>query len=215
MSKLLENKQQMIHIASEVVVLIGLTFYFNQQNKKLTGHIEDLAQRIEEQEDLIQNHENVIKQLVEQVNLLAQRQQNMLSAVPQPQVAPKPQPALRPKPKTRLPKHTEPPLSAPVQTRLRTEARAQFQEPKPAQKTPIDTHAVIAAQMARRDHDEPPPQRNTIDVNAIMQQQSVHREQEDTQYFEDSEDEDSEDEDDLDQELADELEDLDDDLKKE
>lgn len=210
MSNLLENKQQMIHIASEVVVLLGLTFYFNQQNKKLTGHIEDLAQRIEEQEDLIQNHENVIKQLVEQVNLLAKRQQNMLSDVPQPQVVPISQPAPRqtvtllPNLKTRRPKHTEPPLNAPEQTRPHTEARVQFQEPEP-------THAVITAQMTRRDHDEPPPQRNTIDVNAIMHQQAAHREQEDAQYSEDSDDEN---ENDLDQELVDELEDLDDNLKK-
>ena len=32
----MENKQ-MIHIASEIVALVGLTFYFNQKNKKLLG----------------------------------------------------------------------------------------------------------------------------------------------------------------------------------
>jgi hypothetical protein len=69
MSQILENKQ-MIHIVSEVVVLIGLTFYFNQKNKKLLNHIEDLAQRIEEQEDLLQKHENIIKKLVSSINEL-------------------------------------------------------------------------------------------------------------------------------------------------
>jgi len=63
----MENKQ-MVHIASEVVILVGLTFYFNQQNKKLKGHIEDLAQRVEEQEDLFQKHEQVIRKLVEHIN---------------------------------------------------------------------------------------------------------------------------------------------------
>ena len=43
----------MVHIVSEVVVLVGLAFYFNQKNKKLLAHIEDLAQRVEEQEDQI------------------------------------------------------------------------------------------------------------------------------------------------------------------
>jgi hypothetical protein len=66
MAKLMENKQ-MIHIASEIVVVIGLTFYFNQKNKKLMGHIEDLSQRIEEQEDLLQKHEQIIKKLVESI----------------------------------------------------------------------------------------------------------------------------------------------------
>ena len=69
MSQILENKQ-MIHIVSEVVVLIGLTFYFNQKNKKLLNHIEDLAQRIEEQEDLLQKHETIIKKLVSSINEL-------------------------------------------------------------------------------------------------------------------------------------------------
>jgi hypothetical protein len=64
MSKLMENKQQMIHIASEIIVLIGLTFYFNQKNKKLLGHIEDLAQRIEEQEDILQKHEQMLQKLL-------------------------------------------------------------------------------------------------------------------------------------------------------
>ena len=53
----------MIHIASEIVVVIGLTFYFNQKNKKLMGHIQDLSQRIEEQEDLLQKHAEIIKKL--------------------------------------------------------------------------------------------------------------------------------------------------------
>jgi predicted O-linked N-acetylglucosamine transferase (SPINDLY family) len=67
MSKLFENKQ-IIHIATEVVVLLGITFYFSQKNKKLLEHIEDLSQRLEDQEDMIQKHEQIIKQLVQAVN---------------------------------------------------------------------------------------------------------------------------------------------------
>jgi len=63
----MENKQ-LVHIASEVVIAIGLTFYFNQQNKKLKGYIEDLVQRVEEQEDLLQKHEQIIRKLVERIN---------------------------------------------------------------------------------------------------------------------------------------------------
>ncbi len=81
----MENKQ-MVHIASEVVVLLGLTFYFNQKNKKMMGHIEDLAQRLEDQEDLLQKHEQVIKNLVTFIN---NQQPN---PVPHQQPAPTPQP---------------------------------------------------------------------------------------------------------------------------
>lgn len=62
MSKLLENKQ-MVHIASEVVVIMGITFYFSRQNKQLREHIEDLAQRLEEQEDHIQKLEQTLTKL--------------------------------------------------------------------------------------------------------------------------------------------------------
>ena len=67
MTKLLENKQ-IIHIATEIVVLIGITFYFSSKNKKLYGHIEDLYQRLEEQEDLIQKHEQMITKLMHLIN---------------------------------------------------------------------------------------------------------------------------------------------------
>lgn len=67
MSKLLEKKD-IIHIATEIVVLIGITFYFSSKNKKLIDHIEDLSKRIEEQEDVVQKHEKIIMQLVQTIN---------------------------------------------------------------------------------------------------------------------------------------------------
>lgn len=75
----MENKQ-MVHIVSEVVILVGLTFYFNQQNKKMKGYIEDLAQRVEDHEDLIQKHEQVIRKLVEHIN---QKQESPPQVTPQ------------------------------------------------------------------------------------------------------------------------------------
>ena len=70
---ILENKQ-LVHIISEVIVLIGLTFYFSSKNKKLMGHIEELAQRLEEQEDHIQKLENSVQQLT---NILSQINQRL------------------------------------------------------------------------------------------------------------------------------------------
>ena len=73
----------MVHIISEVVVLVGLTFYFNQKNKKLLAHIEDLAQRVEEQEDLLQKHDRIIKQVVDHISKQQQvMQQNVMSTRP-------------------------------------------------------------------------------------------------------------------------------------
>lgn len=71
-SKLFDNKQ-LVHIASEIVVLSGLTFYFSSKNKRLLAHIEELSQRIEEQEDRIQKFEVFFNQkfdsFVQQVNM--------------------------------------------------------------------------------------------------------------------------------------------------
>lgn len=67
MSKLFENKQ-MIHIASEVVVLVGLTYYFSQKNRKLMSQIEDLHQKIEEQDENINKNYQLILQLSNTIN---------------------------------------------------------------------------------------------------------------------------------------------------
>lgn len=73
MSKILENKQ-LIHIAAEVVILVSLVYYFNQKHKKLLTIVEDLAQRIEDQEDLIQKHEQIIEKLWQTITTLSTQQ---------------------------------------------------------------------------------------------------------------------------------------------
>ena len=63
----MENKQ-IIHIASEIVAFAGVIYYFNQKNKKLLSHIQDLSQKIEEQTELLQKHEEVIKKMTVFIN---------------------------------------------------------------------------------------------------------------------------------------------------
>ncbi len=71
---ILENKQ-LLHIAGEVVVLIGVVFYFSSKNKKLSAHIEELAQRIEDQEERIQKLELSIQQMSTAFNSVIQKVQ--------------------------------------------------------------------------------------------------------------------------------------------
>ena len=68
LTNITENKQQMVHIIAEIVAMVAMVFYFNQKHKKVLTIVEDLSQRIEEQEELIQKHEEVIKKLVEGFN---------------------------------------------------------------------------------------------------------------------------------------------------
>lgn len=66
MSKLFENKQLFIHIATEMIVIVGVFFYFSQKHRKLLGNIEELSQRLEEQEEIIQKHDKLIQKLISQ-----------------------------------------------------------------------------------------------------------------------------------------------------
>jgi len=68
MSKIFENKSMLIHLAVESVIILAITLYFSQKNKKLMGHINDLIERIEEQEDIIQKHEQLINNLTNAIN---------------------------------------------------------------------------------------------------------------------------------------------------
>ena len=67
MNSITQNKQQTIHVVSEIIVLIGVIFYFNQRHKKLLKHIEEISQRLENQEELLQKHDETIKKIVESI----------------------------------------------------------------------------------------------------------------------------------------------------
>lgn len=167
----MENKQ-MIHIASEIVVIVGLTFYFNQQNKKLKGHIEDLAQRVEEQEDLLQKHEGIIRKLVEYIN---QQQEVTPTPDPAPQQTP-PQRHVRWSPPNATtkprrcrsvrgppPHHTKPPLSPPSPVPETPKPHVSFDECPPdnlqivevinSDSTESDIDAELAEELGELDED--------------------------------------------------------------
>ena len=60
--KLLKN-ERLVHIVSEAVVILGVTFYFSSKNKQLQNHIDQLAQRLEEQEERFAKLENTLTEL--------------------------------------------------------------------------------------------------------------------------------------------------------
>ena len=64
------DKSQIIHIVSVIIVLFGLTFYFTQKNNKLMGFINDLNKKIEDQENIIQKHEQMILKLINIVDTM-------------------------------------------------------------------------------------------------------------------------------------------------
>jgi hypothetical protein len=86
MSKFMDNKQQLIHYATEILVLTGLVVYFSKKNKSMMNYIEDISQRLEDQEETIQKHEQLIKGLMDKVKGLTlnalQKQENSNIPIP-------------------------------------------------------------------------------------------------------------------------------------
>jgi sugar-specific transcriptional regulator TrmB len=53
MSKLIEDKKTLIHIATEFVVLAGMAFHFTNKNNALKKILEELCNKVEQQQDTI------------------------------------------------------------------------------------------------------------------------------------------------------------------
>lgn len=62
---------KMIHIVSELVALVGITFYFTQKYNKLAQDIKKLQATVQSHESQIQSQDKIIKDLVAKVNRLS------------------------------------------------------------------------------------------------------------------------------------------------
>ena len=57
------NNNQVLHIAAECAVIAAITFYVSIKYKQIQATLESLNNRLEEQSEIIQKHEVMIKQL--------------------------------------------------------------------------------------------------------------------------------------------------------
>jgi hypothetical protein len=85
------NKSQMIHVISEVVVLIGFTFYFTSKINKLSKELLDTIEIVKIQNNKILSLEKMIQALSIQVTNISKsnnklQMQNTQPQVTQPQV---------------------------------------------------------------------------------------------------------------------------------
>lgn len=58
------HKKDIIHIIAEIAVIAGVVYYFSIQNKKLLEHIKRLDAKLEEQDKLINKHEEILKEIL-------------------------------------------------------------------------------------------------------------------------------------------------------
>jgi len=73
MSKLELNYQQIVHIVTETILMMALTYYFSTQNKKILVYSQTLAHQIEEQDKTIKEMDIRINQLSVHVNQMSQQ----------------------------------------------------------------------------------------------------------------------------------------------
>ena len=69
MQSFLQNKQ-MIHIIVEVIIFVGLVYYHNLKFKKLSSRMVDLKNKIEKQEETEKNNEVIITNLSNRIKQL-------------------------------------------------------------------------------------------------------------------------------------------------
>jgi hypothetical protein len=70
------DKKQIIHIVAEIIIIVGISVYFSQKNKHLLNLINDLTQRLEDQEEQINKHEQAINNLSLQISKLNSNNSN-------------------------------------------------------------------------------------------------------------------------------------------
>lgn len=68
------DTKQILHIITEIIVVVSITIYFVNKNNQLLNHIEELEAKIKQQEEILQNHDNLILKIMNTVNMLSQQQ---------------------------------------------------------------------------------------------------------------------------------------------
>ena len=89
------DTKQILHIVTELIVIVGISIYFVNKNKQLSDHIEELELKIKQQEEILQNHDNLILKIMNTITIMNSQQPQ------QPQFL---QQQKQPQPKIKLPK---------------------------------------------------------------------------------------------------------------
>ena len=66
------NTSNIIHIVVETITLVAITTYFMQQNKKMMEHIDNLNEKLEEQDEKLLKHDKLISDILKKQNKMSQ-----------------------------------------------------------------------------------------------------------------------------------------------
>ena len=111
-----------LHIIAEIIALCGIVVYFSQKNASLTKHLEELSARVEEHEDILAKHDEVLKKIISRISQSPNAHVTQPSPLsqpppptPPPQASPLSQPPVQPKASlVQLPTPSQPQPQIPV-----------------------------------------------------------------------------------------------------
>lgn len=140
-SKFLEDNKQALHVAAEVIALLGVSVYFSRKNTVLSNQINELQNRLEEQQEIIKRHEHA---LIQHTRLLQELQDER-----QPVRAPK----ARPKPPRVVPPEEEEDEVRIYHTSKPVAVSPPARSPKPIPKSVASAPAPASAKTMLEDDD--------------------------------------------------------------
>ena len=56
-----------LHIVAEVLAMCGMVAYFYKRNLTLMAKIDELTKRLDDHDEMVQNHETALKKIVEKL----------------------------------------------------------------------------------------------------------------------------------------------------
>lgn len=144
-----------IHIASEVVVILGLTLYFSSKNRALANHINGLQHRLEEQETQIGTLKQTVQQMSMAIGQLSQQmaQLNMQISASQQQAVPEPK---KEEPRPKRPVMHKSAMKRPSETHTKSVKRPQMPlvVPREPRSAPAPQRPVVVQVLEESDEEE-------------------------------------------------------------
>jgi FtsZ-interacting cell division protein ZipA len=173
------NKES-IRTIIEIILLIAVCYYFNKKHSKTFKHLEEMSQRLEDQEDMIEKQNNLIKDLTEKVEMLMTQKQVRQHESPQYTTAPPSPPKVTqyttapPSQKvTQLPQYEAPSPPSQKMTQL-----PQYEAPPPSQKvTQLPQYEAPPPPPSQKvtqlpQYEAPPQQVNKVSPPEVRQEPS-------------------------------------------
>jgi hypothetical protein len=66
-------KSQLIHIVSEIILLLSIVFWFQKKTASMNSKLQELSSKITEQDEIIKSHDVLLSDLINNVTILNSR----------------------------------------------------------------------------------------------------------------------------------------------